>query len=339
MMVHVESKWKYWIVSNGKRLVRGENLPLFTIISKSRIMKKRIIFFIICFTYNAGILNFCYGQEQNDYIKNNYYQTIYEAILAYRTGKKDVAYAKMKKAEEKNSLIQQIQYFETYYYVELLIDNNEYAKAKKYIKILAKDYGFSLEHLSKIKNFEKLKAEKDWNILEKSIQLSYDQFYTKDRIKLIEDLKKMSADDQKVRAGLIYPLNEKEKEAMRKTDSINFQKLSKITNEYGFPANLKIVGRENSHFIPNIETIYIHFSGYSGIKEVIFSMIQKGECSPYLLAAIVDRDCLINKKPHVYKIYKNIDLNYVIDPENLDNRRLEIGMPTIEMDRQLRIHQ
>lgn len=297
-------------------------------------MKKDFIRIISLFCF-LGFFNSAKGQETYDYISSGYYQVIYEAMVEYQSGDEDIAYEKLQEAEKRCPLIQQPNCFEISAYIDLLIKKNEIAKAQKYMLLLAEEYGFGVEHFDYLRYLSVIKERKDWPVLEKKIQAFYKQFYTEEKAALMKEIVQMGIEDQKVRKGLVHPLNDRQKLMLKKTDSINAKKLKVINDTYGFPLNMKFYGRENNERASCLSTIVLHLSSYFDIKDSLYLYVQQGKCPPFLLANVVDRECRSEKKPYIYRAAFNADAKKILEPENLDKRRMEIGMPSLEMELKL----
>jgi hypothetical protein len=78
----------------------------------------------------------------------------------------------------------------------------------------------------------------------------------------------------------------------------------------------------------------MHIADYD-IEEIVLQSIRNGECEPVIFGSIIDKDLLENKqkKTSLYGTWKNISNDRIIDVLHLNERRIAIGMPTMEMER------
>ncbi len=291
-------------------------------------MKKYILFF---FLYCIYIICHAQSQQTINYITSGYYQLIYEADLAFLSGKKDLAYKKIQQAEATCPLIEQIMYYEISRYVQLLCENKEYDKVVDYIFILVEKYGYSVEKVEQL--CAKMQEYINFDQLKPKLSILYRSFYNKVDVELVAKLNDMVTQDQTVRTGGNERRFDKDFiQAMQKTDSINELQIKEIFKKYGYP-NLKLIGYRNAGVLSSLKTMLIHFNDTSYFNNILLGYVRIGECSPEVLASFVDsrRRMETRMDKYIYRIYSNVSDAEVWDIKNLDNRRLSIGMPTVEM--------
>jgi hypothetical protein len=273
-----------------------------------------------------------------DYIRSGYYELIYEADLAYLQGNRHSAYVKIKEAESKCALIEQPMYYEISKYVDLLVENNDFQKALQYIAILIKDYGYPLSRFEEQNYFPKLKENVDWS-KEKSKLLDFqEEFNLRLNSHLVDLLDSMHIQDQKIRKEHPIPSNEnieqkiQRMQAYNRVDSVNEMLLKDIFEKQGYP-NLKMLGFQNQRTVDKITTMLFHCNSDTAyFKTKLLEFIKRGECYPDVLGCFVDSYARSDtaQLKFIYGIYQNT-IDKVKDVQNVDKRRMAIGMPTLEM--------
>ena len=277
----------------------------------------------------------------HDYIASGYFQLIYKADIAYLEGNYDLAFALLQEAEKRVPLINQRVYREIELYIWLLTKNGQYDKAIYYMEHLAVNYGqhpfgitFRFYNNPDVKNrfiennpdfFETTLLE----IWEKS-----ESFYTPGRLELIQLLTEMTYNDQRVRT-----LSEGQEvldfEKMLQADSINKVKFLEIVEKYGFP-NERLLGSRDFRLHTGIDAMIVHFSDDKEIQELLLHFVRMGKASPSLYGFFVDRRMAHQRKQRIFGAATNVTDDRIYDVENVDKRRLAIGMPTREQERRRR---
>ncbi|MGB1041513.1 MAG: hypothetical protein ACPGVD_11610, partial [Flavobacteriales bacterium] len=84
--------------------------------------------------------------------------------------------------------------------------------------------------------------------------------------------------------------------------------------------------------------ILFHVDDYEYYTKTLLKLIDKGQAPPSCLADFVDsyQRRVKEKQKWIYGIYEGEFPEYYIDYENLDKRRVSIGLPTMEMQQKLR---
>ena len=177
-----------------------------------------------------------------------------------------------------------------------------------------------------------------------------EEFYTPERLELIQLLKEMTYNDQRVRTDWpdvmfqsIGHLDDEERmevlqiilyygNRMNRMDSINRVKFLEIVEKQGFP-NERMFGSRDLTLYGGVHVMIAHFSDDLEIQEMIGHFVRMGKASPRLYGFFVDRRMLSQRTPFVFWIYSNAtDFGEIYDIENVDKRRLAIGMPTREQE-------
>lgn len=275
-----------------------------------------------------------------NYIESGYYQLIYEADIAYLEGNDDLAFEKLQEAERRCPLLNQLDYQEMDLYATLLMKRKEFDKALHFIDRLATEYGIypktyiDLFYAEDSLLDELLVEFPDFNdSIFPSILNKKNDFYTPERMALIERLTEMVEKDQNVRIGWEDAQKDPiEKAALRErmieVDSLNLIALFDIMDNYGFPNN-KMFG--DKYLM--LDVLFVHNFYNEILKEKVLQYIRDGECPPYIYGFMIDRNSLETRTKFVYGIYDNASDGEIIDIEYIDERRKAIGMPTREMEK------
>jgi hypothetical protein len=129
---------------------------------------------------------------------------------------------------------------------------------------------------------------------------------------------------------------------IEKQDSINFEKLTALILEKGFPTYRK-VGGAAFDAIRMLESNFIERfndgdSKWEKIKPLIIKEVEKGNLKPFIYGRLEDSYNGISKNPQLYlhPIYTNNDykgrFKEIVKPEELNIRRKSIGLCPIEIE-------
>lgn len=222
------------------------------------------------------------------------------------------------------------------YLVTGLEAKKEIGKDDEIIKILASQKIETLKEICKeqfLSKFEKCKDYSIENVENNELQI---------------ELIKMYVNDQYIRSNLMTELLDKynlsKKEVIidslgMNTDERNSERLKKIIDEYGFPTK-KMVGKDA------MDGIFLIIQHSDKNKEWqksqlpnVKKAVEKGDMGSQDYAYLYDRIKINGDEKQLYgtqfskvdPITKTVELAPTEDIENLDKRRMEIGMMPIEM--------
>jgi hypothetical protein len=285
-------------------------------------MKIKILFFllitVVSFSQKKKI------NEEYDYI-NNYYQFVYQANYEYLSGNYQKAYNLLKTAEKNCPLLNQTGIYEPRILAACALKLGNKKEAFKYANILVKDHGFALTFFENDTILNGLKNYKEWGKLEKKSKKHLLSYKKSVDLELRKELLKMTEEDQSVRINQDY-------EGLRRVDSINNLKLRRIVSQCDcFPdemfsqfGNFWFDG-ENLSTTALVFHINIEDSQYW--KPVFLDLIRRGRAPANIYGDLVD-SILRNNGIFEYGIYQNVGKELINDFENLDNRRIAVGLPT-----------
>lgn len=192
---------------------------------------------------------------------------------------------------------------------------------------IASRVGFSdYQRVTTDENLNSLHNSLRWNSLIQKIKANQDSiFIAEEKLdkKLIAELDSMAKEDQNMRNHV--------KNANEWTDILNYPKLKRIFNSYGFPS-YDIVGVKGSH---NFWLLVQHQDMHPAFQDSVLSamkiQVEKGKASWKDYAYLVDRVKCNSGQLQIYgtQVTWVADVpepKPVIEPEKLDERRKSVGL-------------
>jgi hypothetical protein len=289
-------------------------------------MKKLIAFFFI--TMNIGLMQSQTYKELVAKGDSSYRAKDYKGSVAY--------YEKAFKIEHKSSS-------DLYNGACAAALNHDAEKAFKWLD-LAIDNGYeNIAHLKKDNDLESLHNKKEWTETINKLQKKMDILSANFDKPLQKELLDIYTEDQGIRGDFmkIYkdPNSDKKKidsigKLMRKKDSINLIKVIKILSEKGW------VGKDVVGVQAN-QTLFLVIQ-HSDLKyqqkylPMMREAVKKGNANPGNLAYLEDRVALREGRRQIYgsqssknKMTNKLYISPMIDPDNVDKRRAEVGLGTM----------
>ena len=289
-------------------------------------MKKLIAFFFI--TMNIGLMQ---SQTYKEFVAkgdDSYRAKDYKGSVAY--------YEKAFKIEHKSSS-------DLYNGACAAALNNDDDKAFKWLD-LAIDNGYeNIAHIKTDNDLESLHNKKEWIETINKLQKKMDILSANFDKPLQKELLEIYTEDQGIRGDFmkIYkdPNSDKKKidsigKLMRKKDSINLIKVIKILSEKGW------VGKDVVGVQAN-QTLFLVIQ-HSDLKyqqkylPMMREAVKKGNANPGNLAYLEDRVALREGRRQIYgsqssknKTTNKLYISPMIDPDNVDKRRAEVGLGTM----------
>lgn len=220
----------------------------------------------------------------------------------------------------------------------------ENKKAFKWLN-LAIDNGYeNIAHIQIDGDLKRLHTEKEWKVLIDKLQKKIDILSANYDKPLQKELLDIYADDQGIRGDFmkIYkdPNSNKKKidsigKIMGQKDSINLIKVIKILDEKGWVGK-DVVGAQAN------QTLFLVIQ-HSDLKyqqkylPMMREAVKKGNANPANLAYLEDRIALREGRRQIYgsqssknKIDNKWHISPMIDPDNVDKRRAEVGLGTMK---------
>lgn len=277
-------------------------------------MHKYILFLLI------GLSISCQkeSKEPCDYIEE-YYQDVYKAELAYWEKEYDEAYALLKDVESRCTLLNQNAIYEPRLMARLCVKVGKPQDAFPYIERVLKE-GMHFDTLQNDPVFEILHEYEEWKYL-KSKEADYLLAYRNNlNSDLRNEIMSMNELDQVVR------INEARREDMKEIDSLNKKRIKEIFEEYGYPS-YDLVGKPRMGERTDIIVMLMHFLEPEYFTPLLLDGARKGIAPPGYVGYVVDRKELAESDKFTYGIYDNADSIEIKDFQNLDKRRIAVGLP------------
>lgn len=252
----------------------------------------------------------------------DYYPMVYKAQLKYLEKDLDSAFYYLDKAKNKCGLLNTPDIVERMIYAEMNVERQDYKNALESLKEIVL-VGFPFEYLEYNESFEELKETQEWKKLKKlSIEVN-DRGNDFFNWELRNEILAMLKSDQEVRHGdtLDY-------ERMKKVDDSHQKRIKEIFETYGYP-NEKLIGYSNKNENVDISLMLMHFDDLEYFKPKLLDFIKRGECTPYVLAYMVDSNDRKDSM-YTYGIYSTVDSTEIKDFSNLDSKRKSIGLRSLE---------
>lgn len=289
-------------------------------------MKKLIAFFFI--TVNIGLIQ---SQTYKEFVAKGddcYKAKDYKGSVVY--------YEKAFKIEHKSSS-------DLYNGACAAALNNDDDKAFKWLD-LAIDNGYeNIAHIKIDNDLESLHNKKEWTKTIDKLQKQMNILSANYDKPLQKELLDIYTEDQGIRGDFmkIYkdPNSDKKKidsigKLMRKKDSINLIKIIKILDEKGWVGK-DVVGAQAN------QTLFLVIQ-HSDLKyqqkylPMMREAVKKGNANPGNLAYLEDRVALREGRRQIYgsqssknKTTNKLHISPMIDPDNVDKRRAEVGLGTM----------
>ena len=289
-------------------------------------MKKLIALFFI--TMNIGLMQ---SQTYKEFVAkgdDSYKAKDYKGSVGY--------YEKAFKMEHKSST-------DLYNGACAAALNNDDEKAFKWLD-LAIDNGYEdIAHIKIDNDLESLHNKKEWIKTIDKLQKQMDILSANYDKPLQKELLDIYTEDQGIRGDFmkIYkdPNSDKKKidsigKLMRKKDSINLIKVIKILDEKGWVGK-DVVGAQANQTL----FLVIQHSDLKNQQKYLPMMreaVKKGNANPGNLAYLEDRVALREGRRQIYgsqssknKMTNKLHISPMIDPDNVDKRRAEVGLGTM----------
>ena len=269
--------------------------------------------------------------EEYDYI-NNYYQFVYQAQYEYYNDNYQKAYDLLKMAEKNCPLLKQGEINEPAILAECAARLNKPKEAVYYLEVLVRDYGYSFNSIKNDSIFHNIQKTKSWKKLERKSQKYYEAYVNQVDLDLRNEILKMKEEDQSVRIN-------RDHEGLIRVDSINNEKLKRIVSycdcfpDEMFPqfGNGSIDGE---HFRAITFVFHINRERADYWKPIFLDLIRRGRAPAELYGSLVDSNLRVNGI-FDYGIYSKIEPEQINDFENLDKRRIAVGLAPWQLDKDI----
>lgn len=284
-------------------------------------MKIKILFFLL-----ISVVGFSQKKkinEEYDYI-NNYYQFVYQAQYEYLKEDYQKAYDLLKTAEKNCPLLKQMEINEPAILAECAMRLNKPEEAVHYLEISVRDYGVNFDSIKKGTFYKDIQNTRYWRKLERKAKKYHEAYLKQVDLDLRNFIFKMQEEDQSVRINRDY-------EGLKRVDSINDLKLRKIVADCDcfpdemFPqfGNYAI---DDKFFNVTFFALHINRVRAEYWKPIFLDLIRRGRAPANIYGDLIDSN-LRSNGVYLYGIYNNIGPDKIDDFENLDKRRIAVGLP------------
>lgn len=261
--------------------------------------------------------------EEYDYI-NNYYQFVYQAHYEYLSENYQKAYDLLKTAEKNCPLLKQMEINEPAILAECAMRLNKPDEAVHYIEILVRDYGAKFENFKDATLYKDIQNTRYWKKLERKAKKYHEAYLKQVDLDLRNEILKMMEEDQSVRINRDY-------EGLKRVDSLNNLKFKKIVADCDcfpdemFPqfGNYTI---DDNFFHPTTFVFHISRERAEYWKPIFLDLIRRGRAPADIYGKLIDSN-LRSNGVYLYGIYSGIEKDLIEDFENLDKRRIAVGLP------------
>ncbi|WP_339839157.1 hypothetical protein [uncultured Flavobacterium sp.] len=269
--------------------------------------------------------------EEYDYI-NNYYQFVYEAQYEYLKDNYQNAYDLLKKAESNCPLLKQGEINEPSILTECAARLNKLEEAVHYLEISVRDYGFRFENSTIDSINTNIRNLKSWKKLKRNSKKYYEAYAKRVDLDLRNEILKMKEEDQSVRINRDY-------EGLKRVDSINYLKLKRIVADCDcfpdemFPqfGNSSI---DDQFFHATTFVFHINRERAEYWKPIFLDLIKRGRAPAEIYGSLIDSN-LRSTGMFDYGIYSGTTSERINDFENLDKRRMAVGLAPWQLDKDI----
>lgn len=284
-------------------------------------MKIKILFFLLISV--VGFSQKMKINEEYDYI-NNYYQFVYQAQYEYLKEDYQKAYDLLKTAEKNCPLLKQMEINEPAVLAECAMRLNKPEEAVHYIEILVRDYGANFEGFKNSPLYKDIQNTKYWRKLERKAKKYHEAYLKQVNLDLRNEILKMMKEDQSVRINRDY-------EGLKRVDSLNNLKFKKIVADCDcfpdemFPqfGNYTI---DDEFFRAITFVFHINREDAEYWKPIFLDLIRRGRAPAEIYGDLIDSN-LRSNGVYMYGIYDDTKKDEIDDFENLDKRRIAVGLP------------
>lgn len=264
----------------------------------------------------------------------DYYQTIYQAELAYELKNYERAFELYQSAFNTCTPINTYLYYEIGKYAEVCAVLGHNKLALDFIQLDLKN-GSELKWIIQDSIYSKVFATKEGQKLIANYDDIRTNYLKKVNLELRKEIQEMNRLDQLYRNG------QNQGNKQDSIDRINSNRLKEILDKFGYP-NDQIIGSYSIDRIPtDIVTILLHTPDsirMSYFVPKLKEFVKAGTCSPKTLGQVIDQYYLYNGEPQTHGTYESKDSRYanmIADRDQVNKNRISIGLPPMELDEKI----
>jgi hypothetical protein len=264
----------------------------------------------------------------------DYYQTIYQAELAYELKKYDRAFELYQSAFNTCTPINTYTYNEIGKYVEICLILGHDKQALDFIELDLKK-GNELKWKLEDPVYSKIFSTEDGKKLIANYDNIRSEYLKGINLELRKEIQEMSRLDQLYRTGQ-YQENKQDS-----IDKINTNRLREIFEQFGYPNDEVIGSYSVDRMNTDIITMLLHTSDSIRMSYFVPKLkeyVKAGVCSPKTLGQVIDQFYLYNNQPQTHGTYQAKNSRYanmIDDRKQVDKNRISIGLPSLELDERI----
>ena len=283
------------------------------------------------------------GQTRCDIIHSRYYDKIVSIKLQEMSGID--SYQSYKTIYSDCGLDNSVLYRELQDFAVQSLQVCDFECSEQAIRQLITNYGYKLADFKQYDNFNKFRKYLRLQGLKHEFYIIEQRFVSDTSTYLF--FEKIGQEDQSIRKEYLNAVEKNKTDTMQAQavkakyshllDSIDHCNCRKILNYYD-TASVVIMSQEHRQTVFfSVLPLLPHCANTSLYEELCMVLrkgIDKKLAFPEFLAAIVDRRQLNKGQKYIYGFYDNLSESNIEDVRNLDNRRLDIGLPSYYVEKQ-----
>lgn len=288
------------------------------------ILPLTFILIISCSQKNKPVCNYI----------TDYYQTIYQAELAYEVKNYNKAFELYQSAFNTCTPINTYNYNEIGKYVEICLILGHDKQALDFIELELKN-GDELKWKLEDPLYSKIFTTEGGQKLIAKYDKIRSEYLKGINLELRKEIQEMNRLDQLFRNGQ-YQENKQDS-----IDKINTIKLREIFEKFGYPNDQVIGSYSVDRINTDIITMLLHTSDSIRMSYFVPKLkeyVQAGVCSPKTLGQVIDQFYLYNNQPQTHGTYEAKNSRYanmIADLKQVDKNRISIGLPSLELDERI----
>jgi len=288
------------------------------------ILPLTFILIISCSQKNKPVCNYI----------TDYYQTIYQAELAYEVKNYKKAFELYQSAFNTCTPINTYNFNEIGKYVEICLILGHDKQALDFIELELKN-GDELKWKLEDPLYSKIFTTEGGQKLIAKYDKIRSEYLKGINLELRKEIQEMNRLDQLFRNGQ-YQENKQDS-----IDKINTNRLREIFEIFGYPNDQVIGSYSVDRINTDIITMLLHTSDSIRMSYFVPKLkeyVQAGVCSPKTLGQVIDQFYLYNNQPQTHGTYEAKNSRYanmIADLKQVDKNRISIGLPSLELDERI----
>lgn len=264
----------------------------------------------------------------------DYYQTIYQAELAYELKNYPRAFELYQSAFNTCTPINTLTYYEIEKYAKVCSILGHNKLALDFIK-LDLENGKELKWILQDPSYAKVFATEDGQNLVADYDDIRSEYLEKVNLELRKEIQEMNRLDQLYRNGQYQEVKQDS------VDDLNTSRLREIFEQFGYPSNQVIGSYSIDQLHTDIVTILLHTSDSIRMNYFVPKLkeyVKAGVCSPKTLGQVIDQFYLYNGQPQIHGTYEAINSKYanmIGDRKQVDKNRISIGLPPLDLEERI----